>query len=198
MTTASTPPLWAEVVLRLFLKPDVFASVSGDLLEQYRDSIQPARGTQGADAWYRIQVLGYVLRGAGPWAALFAFAFVARTAFDWLWPTTDFHTRSQVSTALAIGIMVVAGFWTAWRSGSFAAGAVAGIATMVMAAALNIGGIAILFALWHDPGTIAAIDGSGGLEEAFVLPFFLVLPGVMLASFGGLLGAAARRLVHAG
>jgi hypothetical protein len=32
------PPVWAEAMLRVFLRPDVFASVSGDLLEQYRDS----------------------------------------------------------------------------------------------------------------------------------------------------------------
>ena len=198
MTTASTPPLWAEAVLRLFLKPDVFASVSGDLLEQYRDSIQPARGTRGADAWYRVQVLGYVLRGAGLWAALFALAYVARTAFDWLRPTTDFYTRSQVSTALAVGILVLAGFWTAWRSGSFAAGAAVGLATTVMAAALSIGGVALLFAIWHDPGTIAAIKGSGDLEESLVLPIFLIVPGLLLGGLGGLLGATARRLVHAG
>ena len=190
-----TPPKWAEALLRVFLKPEVFASVSGDLLEQYRDSIYPARGMSRADAWYAMQVLGFVWRGAGLWAALFAGAFVGRTALDWLVPTTDFYMRSQVSTAIAVGILLVAGFWTAWRSGSLAAGAAAGMVTTVLAAALSIGGVGVLLALWHDPLTMRAIDGSGGLEEAFVLPAMLVLPGVVVGSVGGFLGAAAKRVV---
>jgi hypothetical protein len=191
------PPHWAEAVLRLFLKPEVFASVSGDLLEQYRDSIHPARGWLRADQWYVAQVLGFVLRGARLWAALFAGAYVARTALDWLRPTTDFHTRAEVSTALAAGILLVSGFWTAWRSGSFAAGAAVGLVTTAIAAVLSIGGVVLLLAIWHDPNTMTAIRGSGDLEESLVLPTFLILPGMAIAGVGGLLGATAKRLVGA-
>ena len=194
----TNPPSWAEALLRLFLKPDVFASVSGDLLEQYRDSIHPARGPRGADQWYVTQVLGFVWRGARLWAALFACAFVARTALDWLRPTTDFYTRSEVSTALAAGILLAAGFWTAWRSGSFAAGAAAGFATTGFAAGLSIGGTAVLLAIWHDPYTMTSIRGSGGLEEALVLPVFLILPGVVISGIGGFVGATFKRLVRGG
>jgi hypothetical protein len=183
-------------LLRLFLKPDVFASVSGDLLEQYRDSIHPVRGLRRADEWYVTQVLGFVWRGARLWAALFAGAFVARSVLDRLSPTTDFYIRSEVSTALAAGILLAAGFWTAWRSGSFAAGAAAGLATTVIAAVLDTGGTAALLAIWHDPRTMAAIGGSGGLQEDFVLPAFLILPGVAIAGVGGLAGATASRLVR--
>jgi hypothetical protein len=89
---------------------------------------------------------------------------------DWLTPTTNFYNRSEVSTALAVGILLVLGFSTAWRSGSFAAGAASGVATAAIAALLSFGGTAILLAIWHDPGTMAAIKGSGGLAEALVLP----------------------------
>ena len=193
----SSPPRWAEALLRLFLKPEVFTSVSGDLLEQYRDSIHPARGLLRADQWYVTQVLGFVLRGTRLWAVLFAAAYVARTAFDWLRPTTDFQTRSEVSTALAAGILLASGFWVAWRSGSFAAGAAVGLATTAIAAVLSIAGVAVLLAIWHDPQTMAAIRGSGDLEESLVLPTFLILPGVAIAGVGGLLGATAKRLVRA-
>jgi len=44
MPVTADPPRWAEALLRAFLKPGDFESVSGDLLEQYRDSIYPARG----------------------------------------------------------------------------------------------------------------------------------------------------------
>jgi hypothetical protein len=189
-----TPPKWAEALLRLFLRPEVFASISGDLLEQYRDSLYPARGQHWADMWYVKQVLGVVLRGTRLWAALFAGAFVARTALDWLVPTTDFHTRSEVSTALAAGILIVSGFRAAWRTGSFAAGAAAGIATTAVAAVLSISGTALLLAIWHDSRTVAAINGSGGLEEALLLPVWLILPGVALGGIGGLVGATAKRL----
>jgi hypothetical protein len=197
MRTDTTPPIWAEALLRLFLRPNVFASVSGDLLEQYRDSIHPARGRRGADRWYVQTVLGYVWRVTRLWAALFATAFVARNALDLLVPTTDFHTRSQVSTALAVGILLASGFWIAWRSGSFAAGAAAGIATTAIAAVLSVGGTAILLAIWHDPPAIAAINGSGGLDEALLLPAWLMLPGLVVSGLGGLIGATAKRLVHA-
>jgi hypothetical protein len=192
----TVPPSWAEALLRLSLQRDAFACVSGDLLEQYRDSIHPARGLRGADQWYVKQVLGFVWRGARLWAALFAAAFVGRTGLDWLLPTTDFHIRSEVSTALAAGILLAAGFWTASRSGSFAAGAVAGLATAAFAAVLSTGGTTILLAIWHDPHTMASISGSGGLEEALVLPLWLIPPAVAIGGIGGFAGATFNRLVR--
>jgi hypothetical protein len=198
MKTDTAPPVWAEALLRFFLKPDVFASVSGDLLEQYRDSIHPVRGRLAADRWYVTQALGFVLRGARVWAALFAGAFVARNVLDTLRPTTDFSTRSEVSTALATGILLAAGFWTAWRSGSLVSGAATGFATTAIASVLDIGGTAALLAMWHDPRSMAAIRGSGGLQEDFVLPVLLILPGVLIGGVGGVVGATARRLLRAG
>ena len=187
------PPVWAESLLGLFLRPDIFASVSGDLLEQYRDSVLPARGLVHADRWYLTQVLGFVLRKTSPWAALFAGAFLARGAFDVLRPATDFHTRSQVSTAIAVALLLVSGFSIAWRSGSFFAGAAAGFAMTASACVLSIAGNAVLLALWHDPRVMTAVAASGGLDEAFTLPAMLILPGIALAGIGGLVGAGTKR-----
>lgn len=187
------PPRWAEAGLRTFLSPEAFASISGDLLEQYRDSILPRRGLSRADAWYIRQVFGFVLRGTGVWAALFAAALVARNWLDALRPTTDFHLRSEVSTALAFTLLLALGFRSAWRSGAFISGALAGLAATGAAAVLSLLGTAALLAIWHDPGTLTAIRDSGGLGEA-LLPFWLMLPGAVLGCAGGLGGAAARRL----
>jgi len=41
MTTDATPPAWAEAILRTVLKRADFASISGDLLEEYRETIYP-------------------------------------------------------------------------------------------------------------------------------------------------------------
>ena len=190
----TSPPVWAEAILRTFLKTESFPNVSGDLLEQYRDSILPARGLLLADRWYVSQVFGFVLRGALPWAALFAGAAVARNTFDWLHPATDYHARALTSTALAVGILLVAGFWTAWRSGSFLAGVVTGLSASTVAAGLTIVGNAVLlaFSFGIDPA-----QGSGGLDELFHLPVMLILPGMAVCSIGGFLGASARRITGA-
>ncbi|HVT17101.1 MAG TPA: permease prefix domain 2-containing transporter [Thermoanaerobaculia bacterium] len=194
MSVSTTPPGWAEILLRVFLAPADTDSVSGDLLEQYRESVHPARGRRRADLWYVRQVFGFVWRNARLWAALFAVAFLVRTALDWLVPPVDFHGRANVSTLLGAGIILLAGFWAASRSGSFAAGPIVGIATAAFAAPIEVLGAATLLAGWHDPLTMAAIRGSGGLEEVFTLPLLMVLPGIVLGTIGGLVGAAVTRL----
>jgi hypothetical protein len=55
------PPRWADALLRSFLKYDEIETVSGDLLEVYRDSIRPQRGRWRADLWYVRQVAGYAM-----------------------------------------------------------------------------------------------------------------------------------------
>jgi hypothetical protein len=194
MSIDATPPGWAEVLLRAFLIPGDSDSVSGDLLEQYRESVRPARGRRRADLWYVTQVLGFVWRSARLWAALFAVAFLARTALDWLVPPADFHARANVSTLLGAGIVLLAALRAASRSGSFAAGPIIGVATAAIAAPIELVGAMTLLAGWHDPITMAAIRSSGGLAEVLTLPFLMLLPGIVLGTIGGALGAAVNRL----
>jgi hypothetical protein len=195
MTLTAKPPRWAEALLRASLKSDDFEIVSGDLLEHYRESVYPSRGRRGADLWYTMQVLGFVSQGAWLFAVLFSAQFLARTGLDWLMPTADFHTRATVSTFLGVGTLVAAGFRATWRSDSFTAGAIAGVATAGLAAILSVSGAATLLAIWHDPQTMAAIRGSGGLEEVFSLPIMMAVPGVLLGAAGGAAGTAAKRLL---
>jgi hypothetical protein len=191
---SATPPRWAEALLRVLLKPADFDSVSGDLLEEYRDSIHPVRGQRGADAWYVRQVLGFVSRSARVWAVLFGAAFVTRTALDWLGPPVDFHARSTVSTFLGVGILVTAGLWASLRSGSLFAGTLAGVAATAIGAVISVIGAAGLLAIWHDADTMAAIRASGGLGEVFELPIMMILPGAVLGTIGGVVGATIKRL----
>lgn len=192
MSASPTPPRWAEATLRLVLKPDDFGSVSGDLLEEYRDSIHPARGQPRADLWYVTQVLGFLSRRAWVWAALFGGALVARNALDWFVPPVDFLARSRVTTAIAVGLLLTAGFWFAWRSGSLVAGTLAGAVTVLLGSAITHAGSAMLLAVWHDPQTMAAIRRSGGFGET--LPLFMVVPGIVLGTIGGAAGSIMRRL----
>jgi hypothetical protein len=192
--TDAAPPPWADALLRLVVRREDFASLAGDLLEEYRDRVRPARGPAGADRWYVAQVLGFVRRAVGPWAALFAGAFLARTATDWLAPPADFTLRAGVTTYLALGLLVGAGAAAAWRAGAIRAGVFAGAATAALAAPLSLAGAALLLAVRHDPETLAAIAGSGGLGEVFALPLMAIVPGVLAGAAGGTAGAAARRL----
>jgi hypothetical protein len=195
MTETAYPPRWAEALLRTVLKPGDFESVSGDLLEQYRDSIYPARGRRHADWWYARQVFAFVSPGARFFAALFSAQFLTRTALDWFAPPLDFHTRSTVSAALGVGTLLAAGFWAAWRSDSFVNGAIAGVVTAGLASVTSIAGAAAMLAIWHDPRTMAAIRGSGGLDEILSLPLMMIFPGLLLGAGGGVACTALKRLL---
>jgi hypothetical protein len=131
----------------------------------------------------------YAWRSAGVWATLFAASFLVRTAIDWRLPTTDFHLRSTVSTSLAFGIFLLAGFWAGWRSGSVRGAAIVGLVTAAFAVPLQIIGDLLLVALWHDPATLTAIRGSGGLAEVFTLPLMTMLPCALISALGGMFGA---------
>jgi hypothetical protein len=54
------PPAWAEAILRALLEPRSQDTVTGDLLEEYREAIVPARSEFGARIWYVRQVVSFV------------------------------------------------------------------------------------------------------------------------------------------
>src|SRR3954454_2407034 len=60
--TLSSPPAVAQAFLDLTLPVDARETVSGDLLEEYRDARIPALGQLRADVWYWRQVGGIWLR----------------------------------------------------------------------------------------------------------------------------------------
>jgi hypothetical protein len=183
--TPPRPPRWAETILRLLLKPADRECVSGDLLEEYRDSIRPARGRWGADAWYVKQMAGFAWRAGWAWGVLLAASVVARDALDWwLSPTQEFYARSIASTAIAVSLFIMAGFATAWRSRSIRAGALAGVTTGAISAVIvNLTSL-VLLAIRHDPHTMTMIRASGGLDEVFVLPLIVIVPGTVCATAG--------------
>jgi hypothetical protein len=189
------PPQWADALLQLLLNAADRESVSGDLIEQYRDEIVPAHGRQWADLWYVGQVAGFLWRATWFWAVVFGGAYLIRTAYDWLVPTTDFVARSTVTTAVGVATLACVGFWTAWRSGSVVAGVVVTALTSQVAAVLSVAGATVLLAVWHDAETLSAIRGSGGLGEVYVLPFMAIVPALVLGVIGGAAGRLSRRLL---
>jgi hypothetical protein len=191
--TEATPPRWAEALLGLLLSPRDRQTVTGDLLEEYRKNIHPRHGRRFADRWYARQVAGFALRASWLWAFLLSASFIARTALDWFVPTDNFYSRSIVTTVAAVSILLSAGFCATWQSSLLRAGSIAGIATTLFSGVISIIGTASLLAIRHDASTIAAIQSSGGLAEVFTLPLMLIIPGTVLGTIGGTIGALARR-----
>jgi hypothetical protein len=197
MAETTRPPEWAQALLRLSLKATDREDVSGDLLEEYRASIVPSRGEAAADAWYVAQVAGFLWRATWLWALMFSALFVVRTAYDWRVPTTDFATRSAVSSWSGLAVLFIAAMWTAWRSRSFTAGLLIAMITSQIAAVMSVVGAAILLAVWHDAETQSAIAGSGGLAEVFTLPFVMIIPALIVGGVGSAAGSVGRKVSSA-
>jgi hypothetical protein len=179
----------------LLLPPYDRDAVSGDLLEEYRESIYPVRGRVRADVWFVTQVLGFLWRDNRLWAALLGGALVTRTALDWLVPTVNVQSRSTITTVLVVGLLLCAGFSAAWRSRSAWTGVLAGIMSVLIAAIISMVGAIWILAFYHDQHAFAAIQASGGLGEVFTLPMTLVGPGALLGAVGGAFGHAVRQHV---
>jgi hypothetical protein len=194
MSEMTRPPEWAEALLRLSLKAMDRENVSGDLLAEYRESIVPVRGKTAADWWYVGQVAGFVWRATWAWAVVFSGAFLARTAYDWLVPTTDFHLRAELSTYIGVATLLSIGLWAGWRSRSFAAGVVIPVVASQIAAIISVVGGGLLFALLDTPDVRLAIDGSGGLGEVFALPFMMIIPALIVGGIGSAAGSVGRKV----
>jgi hypothetical protein len=184
------PPQWAEALLRLLLKPKDRESVSGDLLEEYRDTIVPMRGP-AADRWYVWQVGSLLLRTSWGWGAVLGAALVIRYLFDTLVPVTDYRMRATTLTYTIISACLLAGFSTAWRTRSIRAGVLTSFSAATIGALFSIVGTGVMLAIWHDPATLDEWRNSGGLDEAFIaVPLKVVAIGAAMGSAGALLGKA--------
>jgi hypothetical protein len=193
--STALPPRWAESFLRLMLPGKDRESISGDLLEEYRESIVPAVGRR-ADRWYVRQVAGYVWRMTWGWGAFIGAILVTRYLFDSLAPVQYtagvVHPRSAIMSDTLIATFVLAAGWQAWRSGHARSGLVVAFAAAVFGGFLSSAGVVACLAVWHDPATLRAVEGSGGVDEAlWGVPLLLIPIGLVT----GATGAMAARLV---
>ena len=204
MTTerpAWLPPRWAESLLRMILSAKDRDSVSGDLLEEYRDAIVPSRGG-GARRWYIRQVAGYLLRRTGVWGALIACILVARFAVDILAPIHYtphvVALRSSVMSWALIATFALGAAWQAWRTGSLRSGLLLTLATAVIGGVLGSAGTLACVALWHDTEALRAIQGSGGFDEAlWGVPLLLIPIGLISGAQGAVVGRLAAAIYGA-
>jgi hypothetical protein len=192
------PPRWAEALLRALLKPHDRETVSGDLLEEYRDAIVPTRGL-AADVWYIRQVAWYLLRASWLWGTLIGSSLVIRYLLDTLAPPTDYKMRAAVLTWTLLGVCALAGFVTAWRTRSMRAGVLASSTAATIGALVSIVGAAMMLAIWHDPAILAEWRRSGGVGEALIdVPLKVVAFGITMGIGGAALGKGTSRVTSRG
>ena len=192
---APAPPAWADNWLRLLLPARDRETVSGDLMEEYRESVRPKSSKLAADAWYLGQVGRFAWRQA-LWAVILAALFEGRTAYDWFVPTTNFRPRSDVTTYLMISVLLVIGASSTMRTRSFKAGVVSTFSALVGSALICTAVTASMYFNWRSPELIAAIQQSGGLAEVFSLPIMLIVPGTIVGAIGASFAYFSGRQRH--
>lgn len=117
MPQEANPPRWAERSLDLLLKPADRETVSGDLLEEYRDAKVPALGRRRGDVWYVRRVLGYFWRVAWPYVLWLSAIYIARDLFNTF--ENDASTNrwmEQVFTVALFTALVEIGFIGGWKT----------------------------------------------------------------------------------
>jgi len=192
--STARPPRWAEALLRLLLKPQDRESVSGDLLEEYRDTAVPTLGS-AADRWYVQQVASFLMRSSWRWGALLGIALVVRYLLDTLVPPADYFLRATVLTYTIFAASLGASFSAAWRTRTIRTGVLIAVSAAVIGGLLSIVGTAVMLAIWHDPVTLQAWRSSGGLDEAFIdVPLKIIAIGGVIGLAGAVLGKLGATL----
>src|SRR5260221_3554259 len=125
MVQEANPPRWAESILGLLLKPADRETVSGDLLEEYRDTKRPALGRPRADAWYIRHVLGYFWRSVWPCVVPLALMFATHDLYNSFLNTGSATNAllERVFTGAALTAWGLVGIYGGRRPGGVSGGA---------------------------------------------------------------------------
>jgi hypothetical protein len=170
------PPAWAEAVLLALLPAERAQSVSGDLLEAYRDEHVPRRGRAGANRWYVWQVGGWLVCASLPWLAVVVIVFGADRLL--------LRARSVdlipivAATLLELAIVLAAGVVAGWRTGRVLGGVPVSLGVMAGYWVINVTWLVTRFGF-----SLPLVTAWGPRALALGLTAGLV---------GGMIGAAAR------
>ena len=189
------PPRWAEGLLQVLLPPDEAETVSGDLIEEYRETVYPSRGRWRADRWFVRQVSGFAWRGNLIWGVLLALAFLVHpTVMLGIWQPRGWPPRPSWQpngivlelAVIAITVFLLAAR-SAWRLGHVRSG-------MIVAVSIGAAGSVVFFA-----GSLFEIAFRGGVGNVLQsVPYFLMIPyvalslAVLFGTAGALIGKVLR------
>ena len=189
---APAPPAWADTWLRLLLPVRDRDTVSGDLMEEYRENIRPNTSRLAADIWYVGQVSRFAWRIA-LWGLVLAAIYSSRMAYDWFVPTSIFEPRAAVTTWTMIGTLLVIGASSSLRTRSVMAGIVSTTGALVVSAIISAAVLAFVYWNWRSSAMLEAIANSGGFNEAFTTPVILIVPGTVIGAIGAFVASIGHR-----
>jgi hypothetical protein len=135
--TMPNPPAVAQALLGLVLNIEARESVSGDLLEEYRETRIPL-GRMRADLWYWRQVGDLWLRAYRWFAAPVVLLIVVHDMFNTFRAPSGASYLDRlphltvVSPLVAIGLFALAGAYGSWRTQRWAGGFVAAIGMFIV------------------------------------------------------------------
>jgi hypothetical protein len=197
---SSAPPSWAQELLTWLVPRSSEESISGDLLEEYREAVRPARGARRANLWYLRQVGGFLSRLTWMFVIFNAAAIIVRTILDTFAPpgftAHSYQFRSAASTYAAVSTFLVAGFYAGYRLGRARAGVLAAVTASAGGFALALIFELVLFysVIRDDPGRLDVFSVTGGWGEAIGLPVIITLVAALLGALGGLCGKYASTI----
>ena len=198
-TELAQPPRWAVALLRLLLRPDDAETVTGDLIEEYRDTVYPASGRWQADMWFARQTAGFAWRAAAPWGLLLAAFMSGRFALDTFAPPTSYGARSFFSTWSAILVYLLAAAWGARRTGRAGTGTLVALGAHAIGWIVNAAITAAIFigVIRNEPAMLRLFQETGGWGEQWLLPLMLLPIVVALGWAGGAVGRSIARRARA-
>ncbi|HVH27215.1 MAG TPA: permease prefix domain 2-containing transporter [Vicinamibacterales bacterium] len=172
------PPKWAEAILRSILTPSDRESISGDLLEEYREVRYQALGPFQADVWYIKHVASVfwplMWRCALPMVPLTLLPLAARLP----WNINLVQVQAPGLTLLHAMVYLWAGYYGAQRTRLIRTG-------LLTAGTTSFFGFVMLFTFFaiRDPRLLAA-----PFSKPFIFVILLTLLSIALG-FGVAVGA---------
>lgn len=189
------PPRWAEALLHVLLPPDEAETVSGDLIEEYRETVYPSRGRSRANLWFVRQVSDFAWRGNLIWGVLLALAFLVHpTVMLGIWqprgwpPRPSWQPNGQV---LELAVIVITVFLLAarsgWRTGHMRSGTIVAVSIGAVGGIMYFAGSIFEMAFRRGVGDVF----QSVRQLLFVLYVTLSL-AVLFGTAGALIGKRLR------
>ena len=189
------PPRWADALLHVLLPPDEAETVSGDLIEEYRETVYPSRGRWRADVWFVRQVSGFAWRGNLIWGVLFALAFlVSPTVMLGIWQPRGWPPRPSWQPngkVLELAVIVIAvcllAARSAWRTGHVRSGVIAAVSIGVVGSVVYLAGSLFEIAFLLRGGHVLEVR-----QLLIRIPSVTLSLAVLFGTAGALIGKVLR------
>ena len=201
--------------MRVLLPSGDAETVSGDLLEEYRETVVPARGRRRADAWFLKQIAGFVWRAT--WLPLMlGLVLGSGLGILNLFETARRPLADDDGGAMLLWALAVSGAWsvaacaTTWRTRRFVdavkAGLLLGTMTIFAFHVASIVRVNMFLDLIRDRGdwqNLVArfherIPQPAGLRdhEYVKMTPFVMMFGAVLGSISGAIGGVVGVVAH--